>query len=73
MGLPTTLVEKRKRNVAMYCTQQYFEFICFIESVYLVNLSLKMMLAYNDGDIIAVIKRSILVEKSAMERFDDNS
>ncbi len=44
----------------MYCTQQYFDFICFVESVYLANLSLEMMVAYNDGNIISVIKSSIL-------------
>ncbi len=27
MGLPTSLVERRKQKLSVYCTQQYFEFI----------------------------------------------
>jgi hypothetical protein len=30
--------------------------ICVIESIYLANLTLKMMLTYNDGDIVVKIK-----------------
>jgi len=51
MNLPTSLVERRKHRASVYCTQEYFYFICVIESIYLANLMLKMMLAYNDGDI----------------------
>ncbi len=70
IGLPTSLVERRKQKSLVYCTQQHFEFICFVESVYLVNLSLKMMLAYKDGNIISIIKTSILSNNGAWERFD---
>jgi hypothetical protein len=38
---------------SVYCSHDYFEFICFIESVFLANLLLKMMLTYVDGDIIS--------------------
>ncbi len=54
MGLPTSLLERRKQKSLVYCTQQYFESICFVESVFLSNLSLKMMLTYKDGNIIAI-------------------
>ena len=71
MGLPTHLVDRRKRGrgSSMYCTQQYFDFICFVESVYLANLTLKMLTAYSDGDIIAVIKNSIISNDSALDKF----
>ena len=53
----------------MCCTLEYFEYICFVETVYLANLSLKMMLAYNNGDIVAEINNSILSNSSAREKF----
>jgi len=58
LQLPISLVEKRKtkRGASVCCTLEYFEYICFVETVYLSNLSLKMMLAYNNGDIVAAIK-----------------
>ncbi len=68
-GLPTSLVERRKRNSSVYCSRDYFKFICFVESVYLANLTLKMMMAYADGDIIARIKTSIIGNQAAKNRF----
>ena len=56
MNLLTSLVEMRKGRASVYCSREYFEFVCFVKSTYLANLTLKMMLAYNDGDIIAKIK-----------------
>jgi hypothetical protein len=50
-------------------SHNYFVFICFIESVYLANLFLKMMMAYTDGDIISQIKQSILANERAKEIF----
>ncbi len=70
MGLPTSLVKRRKHKLSVYCTQQYFEFICFVEKVYLANLPLKMMLTYKDSNIISITKTSILSNNGAWERFD---
>jgi hypothetical protein len=54
MSLPTSLIDRWKHNLlSVYCSHDYFVFICFVKSVYLANLSLKMMMAYADGDIIA--------------------
>jgi len=69
MNLPTSLVERRKRRASVYCTREYFDFICVIESIYLANLTLKMMLAYNDGDIVAKIKLGILSHNDTRDRF----
>jgi hypothetical protein len=33
-------------------------FICLVKSIYLANLTLKMMLAYNEGHIVTVMKRA---------------
>ena len=70
MGLPTSLVKKRKQKSLVYCTKQYFELICFVESVYLADWPLKMMLAYKDDNIISIIKTGILSNNGAQERFD---
>ena len=51
-GLPTSIVERRKRFAKTFCTQQYFEFICFVESTFISNLNLTMMMAYADGDLV---------------------
>jgi hypothetical protein len=69
MNLPKSLVERRKRRVSVYCIGEYFEFICLVESIYIANLTLKMMLAYNKGNIVTVIKTSILGSKDD----DDNT
>ena len=71
LQLPISLVEKRKtkRGASVCCTLEYFEYICFVETVYLANLSLKMMLAYNNGDIVVEIKNSILSNSYAREKF----
>ncbi len=70
IGLTTDLVDRRQCGSSMYCTQQYFYFICFVESIYLANLMLEMMMAYNNSTIISVIKTSILSSNLAMENVD---
>jgi hypothetical protein len=30
LDLPTSLVEKRKRRASVYCSHEYFGFICLI-------------------------------------------
>jgi hypothetical protein len=69
MDLPTSLVERRKRRASVYCSREYFDFVCFVESTYLANLTLKMMMAYNDGDIISKIKFGILSHDDSRDRF----
>ena len=59
--------ERRAANV--YCSNDDFEYICFVESVYLSNLTLKMMGAYADGDIVDKIKTSLLAKKLALDKF----
>ena len=43
--------------------------MCLVESIYLANLTLKMMMAYNDGDIVAKIKLGILSNDDMRNRF----
>ena len=37
MDLLTSLVEWRKRRASVYCTREYFDFVCLVESIYLVG------------------------------------
>ena len=67
--LPISIVEKRKqRSAKVYCSEEYFDFICFVESVYLSNLSLKMMRAYADGNIIDIIRSSLLSNDMVVQK-----
>ena len=68
--LPTAIVERRRRrNAQVFCSKAYFDFICFVETVYLSNLALKMLRAYADGDIVVVIKNSLLSSELAVSKF----
>jgi hypothetical protein len=49
--------------------REYFDSVCFVEITYLANLKLKMMMAYNDGDIISKIKFGILSHDDLRGRF----
>jgi hypothetical protein len=69
MDLLTSLMERRKRRALVYCSREYFDFLCFVESTSLANLMLKMMMAYNDGDIISKIKFGILLHNDSRDRF----
>ncbi len=68
MNLLTSLVERRKQGALVFCTRNYFDFLCCIESIFLVNLTLKMVLAHSDGDIVTRIKMSILLHNEMRER-----
>ena len=70
-GLEILLVLRRKRRAKMFCTKSYYKFICFVESVYLENLNVKMMMAYSDGDIIHVIKIALVDNEEAFQKFGE--
>jgi hypothetical protein len=67
MNLLTSLVERRKRQESVFCTHGYFNFICCIETIFLANLTLKMMMVDSNGDIITRIKTSILSHNEMRE------
>ena len=70
IALPTGLVERRKqRSAKIYCTGEYHKFIYFVESVYLSSLTLQMMRAYSDGDIVDKIKTNLLANDIAFDKF----
>ena len=54
----------------MYCSEKYYNFIGdVIESTHVANLTLDMMMAYADGDIICEIKERILRSDTVKSKF----
>ena len=52
----------------MFSTQQYYDSILFVESTFLANLNLQMMMAYTDGDLVHEIKIQIHASDIAIEK-----
>ena len=69
-GLPTSLVDRRKkkRGAKMYCSKQFYDFICLLESVYLNNLNLEMMMAHPSGGLVHKIKEKILLSETVLSK-----
>ena len=69
--LPTQLVEKRKRRHGskIYCSNDFYNFIYFVESTFLNNLTLKMMIAYSNGDLVYALKYHLTKNKTAFANF----
>lgn len=59
----------RNRGVKMYCTQQYFGFMLSVESVFIANLTLEMMMAHVNGGLIHTIKNAILANDDLNSQF----
>ena len=61
--LPISLVELRQKKCLFFASKSYFLFIKTIESVYVKNLTLKMMMAYVDGDLVEAINAALLASE----------
>ena len=59
----------RKPWASIYCTCKYFDFVCLVASIFVANLMLKMIRAYNDEDTVTSIKTNILRHKQTMNQF----
>ena len=53
----------------MFSTQQYYDFILFVESTFLENLNLQMMMAFTNSDLVHKIKTQMLTSDIATEKF----
>jgi len=69
--LPVSLVLKRTNRSLLFCSPEYFKFICFVESVYLDNLTLEMLVGHPEGNIIQVIKSFVLGSDIALKQIND--
>ena len=68
-GLPYTLVELRQRKSLFFSSRGYFNFILLVESTYVKNLTLTMMKAYIEGDLISAIDAAIKKDRSMQVKF----
>ena len=68
-GLPTTPVERRKRMSKLYYTQQYHDFILFVESTFPANLNVQTMMVYTNVDLVHKIKTQMFASDTANEKF----
>ena len=59
----------RKHRAKIYCTDEYYKFVCFVESIYLEDLNVKMMQAHTDGDIVDIIKKALLSSDIVVAKF----
>lgn len=73
-NLPTSMVGQRETKGGSSfcrCSKGYFDFMQEVESVFLKNLTLKMMVAYDKGDLIVAIGDAVLSSDSLRSKFDD--
>mmetsp|Transcript_12557 Transcript_12557/g.18937 ORF Transcript_12557/g.18937 Transcript_12557/m.18937 type:complete len:219 (+) Transcript_12557:1-657(+) len=68
-GLPFHIVELRQKRSLIFCSKEYYSFICVIESTYVQNLTLKMMLAYTDGDLVNAIHKALYASEKIRSMF----
>ncbi len=61
--------EEETEGNGLLLIRKYFDFVCFVETTFLTNLTLKMMMAYNDGDIISKIKFGIFLHNDSRAGF----
>ena len=57
--LPTTLTERRQISEMIYSDESYFKFVKYIPSIYVNNLTLEIMIAFDDGNLIEKINERI--------------
>ena len=76
-SLPSSLIEMRQKKKLFYPSKEYFSFILLVESTYIKNLTLKMMMAFMEGDLVKEINDAILRSDWMRSKFrelvgDDN-
>ena len=59
-NLPCSLVELRQKKKLFYPSKEYFSFILLVETTYIKNLNLKIMMAFMEGDLVQEINDAIL-------------
>lgn len=73
--LPTSMVEQREKHQGnssfARCSRAYFDFMQVVESTFLHNLNLKMMVAYDRGDLIIEIGDALLASNEIRAKFDE--
>ena len=65
--LPISVVARQK---GWPRSQGYFDFVLFVESTYLANMTLEMMMAYVEGDLVHEIKSAMILSDVVTSKFD---
>jgi hypothetical protein len=65
-----SLVQKRKHRSLCVCSPVYFNFICFIELVYLDNLTLETLVIIPKEKIIEEIELFMMGSNLALQKFE---
>ena len=64
-------IEKKGRCILiLFVPSNFFEFICFVESTFLNNLALEMMMAHSNGDLTHFIKLHLMSDEKSFDKFD---
>ena len=69
--MPCSLVELRQKRKLYFAGPAFFDFITFIESIFISNLTLQMMMAHSDGDLVTAICNTIMRSDVVLKKFDD--
>ena len=69
--LRSRLVDKRKQHhkSRICCSSNLYNFVSFVESVFLNNLTLKIMIAYSKGDLVYAITCHLTRNKTSFANF----
>ncbi|KAL9184799.1 hypothetical protein ACHAXT_002576 [Thalassiosira profunda] len=68
-SLPCALVELKEKKKLFYVTPQFYDFVARVESVYIANLSLRMMMAHSGGDLVKCINDAIRASDFIRNKF----
>ena len=69
--LPCELVEMRQKKSLYFPNKQYFQFIRLVESIYVHNLTVSLMMAYVDGDLMQAIDAKIRSCDEVLTKFSN--
>lgn len=52
-----------------YVSEKFFDFICILENTFLANANVRMMIAYNEGDLFDAMMIGLKSEKRIVDKF----
>ena len=61
--------ETRGKKEMTYVSEKFFDFICILENTFLANANVRMMIAYNEGDLFDAMMIGLKSEKRIVDKF----
>jgi len=68
-GVPTSLIERREMKRLHRPSFKFFEFVCRIESIFMENFTVDMMVAYSTGNLVNEIAMAIQTKNEILQEF----